>query len=72
MNNDFQNRVARLNAKHEMIASDVSSLPARGGRSLAFSNHPKGTLIKYIFVAVLILVLLPVAAAVGTLFLAPY
>lgn len=73
MSTDFEDRIARLNAKNGgMSAAPQSPAPTRGRArdSGARAKGAKGSLAKYILVGILVLVVMPIGAAMGTIYLA--
>lgn len=72
MSTDFNDRIARLNAKNGVQPTETPPPdPGRDGdgQNAPWDKSPKGSLVKYIAIGLLILVVMPVGAAMATLFL---
>jgi hypothetical protein len=75
MSTDFEDRIARLNAKNGVVSA-VSQSPAPKqthiGRSdaAARASGPIGSIGKFILLGVLVLVIMPIGAAMATIYLA--
>jgi hypothetical protein len=72
MSTDFNDRIARLNAKNGVQPTETPSPePGRDGdgQNAPWDKSPRGSLVKYIAIGLLILVVMPVGAAMATLFL---
>lgn len=75
MSTDFQDRIARLNAKNGAHPSQTPPPPpSRGGSGNGpqgpKDKGPKGSMVKYILFGVLVLVVMPIGAAMGTIYFA--
>lgn len=75
MSDDFQDRIARLNAKNGVQPSQTPPPPPRNGGGgdgprAPKDKGPKGSMGKYILLGILILVVMPIGAATGTIYFA--
>lgn len=75
MSNDFQDRIARLNAKNGAQPSQTPLPPSRNGGGGdgprgPKGKGPKGSMVKYMVLGILILVVMPIGAAMGTIYFA--
>lgn len=75
MSTDFEDRIARLNARNGGVSAvPQSPTPKRdhfgGSNAAARASGPKGSMGKYILLGVLVLVIMPIGAAMATIYLA--
>ena len=73
MSTDFQDRIARLNAKNGVQPTETPPPPNGGsgdGPRGPRDKGPKGSMGKYILLGILILVVMPIGAAMGTIYFA--
>lgn len=75
MSTDFQDRITRLNAKHGVQPPETPLPPSAGAGPENEPERPrkepaKGAIVKYILIGVCILVVMPLGAAMGTIYLA--
>lgn len=75
MSSDFQDRIARLNAKNGAQPSQTPPPPPPSGGSGngpqgPRDKGPKGSMVKYILFGIFILVVMPIGAAMGTIYFA--
>ena len=76
MSTDFQDRIARLNAKNAVQLSETPPPPQPRGASAnaprdKTGKSPKGSMGKFILLGILILVVMPIGAAMGTVYFVP-
>jgi len=69
MSTDFEDRIARLNAKNGPQASEPAADP-QGAPRRSRPSRSTGSIATYILVGILILVVMPVSAAMGTIYFA--